>query len=106
MSRSGGPLPPCTATMRAPPVLISLRVKPSNIAWRPCSALIAERAAEKLFQLLARLRQSLHRDTRGFRQRHGDGSLASDTRVEIVGAHHHLFDAELAELLLDGWIAE
>src|SRR5580704_4659387 len=31
MSRSGGPLPPTTATMRAPLVLISVRVKPSNM---------------------------------------------------------------------------
>ena len=31
ISSSGGPLPPCTVTMRAPLVLISVRVKPSNI---------------------------------------------------------------------------
>jgi hypothetical protein len=30
--RSGGPLPPWTVTMRAPLVLISVRLKPSNIA--------------------------------------------------------------------------
>ena len=30
ISRSGGPLPPCTVTMRAPLVLISVRVKPSK----------------------------------------------------------------------------
>ena len=31
MSNSGGPLPPCTVMMRAPLVLISVRVKFSNI---------------------------------------------------------------------------
>jgi hypothetical protein len=32
MSSTGGPLPPWTVTIRAPEVLISVRVKPSNKA--------------------------------------------------------------------------
>ena len=36
ISSSGGPLPPVTVTMRAPQVLISVRVKPSSIAVSCC----------------------------------------------------------------------
>src|SRR4051812_42258974 len=38
-SSRGGPLPPCTVTMRAPEVTISLFVKPSSTAILLCRAI-------------------------------------------------------------------
>src|SRR5258708_19590069 len=75
--------------MRAPLVLISVRVKLSNIPGSFSSA---------------SARRSLRRDAGGPAERHGDRRLAGDARVEFVRLHDHLFHAELGELLLHGWI--
>ena len=47
ISSTGGPLPPWTATMRAPPVSISVLVKPSNI---PAPSIIAHGSRAALAQ--------------------------------------------------------
>src|SRR5262249_14055709 len=77
--------------MRAPLVLISVRVKPSNIRYTSCCAAI-DRAA----------RRSLRRDAGGLCERHGDRHLPGDAGVEIVRLHDHVLDAQLGELLLHG----
>src|SRR5438132_1131823 len=68
---SGGPLPPCTVTMRAPEVLISARVKFSNTSS-----------------------SSLNRNPGGLRQSDGDAGFLRDPRVEVRRLHDHLLDAQ------------
>src|SRR5262249_61866484 len=94
-SKSGGPAPPRTVTMRAPLVLMSVRVKPSNI-----------RCTSRCAHIVRAARRSLRRDAGGPGERHGDRRLAGDARVEILRLHDHLLDAELGELLLHGRIAQ